>query len=185
MAADRGTQRRGMALVVDGIVILASILAAFFLEGWRADRELARDLTQELESVHRELERNRDLVSAELSVVDRVTSSAAALLVDLHASPEVRMVEVADTIALLSTVWAPTLDPSLGAVEALISSGRLAQLPDPRLRQGLAGLRDEFQDVREEQVNAVALRDNQLFPLTRNPAGRASTSENRRPTAGG
>lgn len=160
-------QRRGMALVIEGLVILASILAAFFLEGWRADRELARDLTQELESVYRELERNRDLVSAELSVLDRLTSSSAALLVELHANPEASTVEATDTIALLSTMWAPTIDPSLGAVEALISSGRLAQLPNPRLRQGLAGLRDQFQDAREEQQNAIAIRDNQIFPLVR------------------
>jgi hypothetical protein len=167
VAADGRMQRRGMALVVEGIVILASILAAFLLEGWRTDRELARDLTQELESVYRELERNRDLVSAELSVLDRLTSSAAALLVELHANPEAALVEATDTIALLATVWAPTFDPSLGAVDALISSGRLAQLPNPRLRQGLAGLRDQFQDAREEQVNAIAIRDNLLFPLTR------------------
>jgi len=64
-------------------------------------------------------------------------------------------------------MWAPTIDPSLGAVEALISSGRLAQLPNPRLRQGLAGLRDQFQDAREEQQNAIAVRDNQIFPLVR------------------
>ena len=156
-----------MALVIEGLVILASILAAFFLEGWRADRELARDLTQELESVYRELERNRDLVSAELSVLDRLTSSSAALLVKLHANPGASTVEATDTIALLSTMWAPTIDPSLGAVEALISSGRLAQLPNPRLRQGLAGLRDQFQDAREEQQNAIAIRDNQIFPLVR------------------
>jgi hypothetical protein len=167
MAADGRLQRRGIALVVEGIVILISILAAFLLEGWRADRELARDLTQELESVYRELERNHELVSAELSVLERLTSSAEALLVELHANPDASMVEATDTIALLATMWAPTIDPSLGAVEALISSGRLAQLPDPRLRQGLAGLRDQFQDAREEQQNAIAIRDNQLFPLIR------------------
>ena len=119
---------------------------------------MARDLTQELESVYRELERNHELVSAELSVLERLTSSAEALLVELHANPDASMVEATDTIALLATMWAPTIDPSLGAVEALISSGRLAQLP---------GLRDQFQDAREEQQNAIAIRDNQLFPLIR------------------
>ena len=70
-------------------------------------------------------------------------------------------------MALLATIWAPTIDPSLGAVEALISSGRLAQLPNPRLRQALAGLRDQFQDAREEQINAISIRDDHIFPLTR------------------
>ena len=98
-----------------------------------------------------------------LGLLGRLNSSAAALLVDLRADPEAPMVEATDTIALLATVWAPTLDPSLGAVEALISSGRLAQLSNPRLRQGLAGLRDQFQDTREEQLNALSIRDDQLF----------------------
>ena len=149
------------------MVILVSILAAFLLEGWRADRELERDLTQELESVTRELERNRDLVAAELSVLDRLTASTAALLVDLRAVPEASTVVATDTVAILATIWAPTIDPSLGAVEALISSGRLAQLTNPQLRQGLAGLRDQFQDAREEQINAISIRDDHIFPLTR------------------
>jgi hypothetical protein len=149
------------------MVILASVLAAFLLEGWRADRELQRDLTQELENVSRELERNRDLVVAELTVLDRLTSSTGSLLDELRANPEASTVAATDTLALLAAAWSPTIDPSLGAVEALISSGRLAQVPNPRIRQGLAGLRDQFEDAREEEVLARAVFSNEIFPLTR------------------
>lgn len=161
------TRRRGSHLVLEGVIILVSILAAFWLEGWRADRDLARDLTQEMESVYRELERNRDLVIAELAVLDRVTSSADALLMDLRASPREATVAVTDTIAIFGTSWSPTIDPSLGAVRALIGSGRLAQVPNPDLRQGLAGLSDQFQDALEEQVLARAVFSTEIFPLTR------------------
>jgi hypothetical protein len=167
VATSEGGRRRGSALVLEGIVILASILVAFLLEGWRADRELARELTQELESVHRELERNRELVVAELTVLDRLTSSAGSLLAALTMSPQASTVPVTDTIALLGTSWSPTIDPSLGAVEALIGSGRLAQVPNPQLRQGLAGLRDQFEDALEEQLMARAVFSNEIFSLTR------------------
>ena len=167
MTADGRIRRRGSHLILEGIVILASILAAFWLEGWRADRDLARDLTQEMESVDRELERNRELVIAELAVLDRITSSSNALLTELRANPEAATVAVTDTIAILGTSWSPTIDPSLGAVQALIGSGGLAQLPNPHLRQGLAGLSDRFQDALEEQVLARAMFSNEIFPLTR------------------
>jgi hypothetical protein len=167
VAADGRTRRGGSHLVLEGAIILVSILAAFWLEGWRADRDLARDLTQEMESVYRELERNRDLVIAELAVLDRVTSSADALLMDLRANPHAPTVAVTDTIAIFGTSWSPTIDPSLGAVQALIGSGRLAQVPNPELRQGLAGLSDQFQDALEEEVLARAMFSNEIFPLTR------------------
>ena len=51
------SRRDGVGLLLEGVVILVSILAAFFLEGWRADHELARELSEELESVQVELER--------------------------------------------------------------------------------------------------------------------------------
>ena len=167
MSTSDRIKRRGSSLLVEGIVILASILVAFWLEGWRADRELARELAQELESVYRELERNRDLVVAELTVLRRLTSSADALLADLNASPQSSTLMITDTIAWMATSWAATIDPSLGAVEALIGSGRLAQVPNPQLRQGLAGLRDQFADAVEEELLARKVFTDDLFPLTR------------------
>lgn len=166
--ADDGQTRRGSShLVLEGVVILVSILAAFWLEGWRADRDLARELTLEMESVHRELERNRDIVIAELAVLDRVTSSAAVLLMELRADPQAATVAVRDSIAIFGASWSPTIDPSLGAVQALIGSGRLAQVPNRELRQGLAGLSDQFQDALEEQVLARSVFRDDIVPLTR------------------
>jgi len=167
VATSDHTHRRAHPLLVEGIVILASILVAFWLDGWRADREMDRDLTQELESVYREVQRNRDLVVAELVVLNRLTASADALLADLSASPRSSTMAVTDSIAWLATSWSATIDPSLGAVQAMIDSGRLAQVPNPQLRQGLAGLRDQFEDAVEEEVLAREVFSNQIFPLTR------------------
>jgi hypothetical protein len=145
-------------------VILVSILLALFLEGWRDDRELAREVSLELVSVGLELERNRDVILAELDAIDRIVTSTDDVLAVLGAAPDDDFVQVADSLAWLATVWVPTLDPSLGAVDALISSGRLSKVGNPELRLGLAGLRDLFLDAMEESRVALRLVEAQLWP---------------------
>ncbi len=167
MPDSQGLDRAGR-LLAEGVVILVSILAAFLLEGWRADRELAGELRQELASVQRELETNRDLLLAEIEATDRITVGTNALLAELNAALERESVFVPDTLAFLGGMWNTTFDPSLGAIEALITSGRLAQISNPDLRTGLAGLRDRVVDTREEQLVARLLLVEQLLPLIRN-----------------
>lgn len=161
-ATRRGT---GLRLLLEGLVVLVSILAAFFLEGWRDDRELDRELEQELASVGRELDRNRDLVLVEVAAIHRIVAATDALLERLEINDESRFVAVSDSLAWIATLWAPTLDPSLGAVEALISSGRLARIGSPDLRLGLAGLRDVLADAAEEQRLALKISFDRLYPL--------------------
>lgn len=155
---------RGFRLFLEGLVVLLSILAAFFLEGWRADRELARELSQELVSVRGELERNRELIDAELQSLSRVEAAALALG-DLLGASDARQVSVPDTLALLGVQWAPSFSGSFGAVTALISSGRLAQVEDPTLRVGLAGLDAAISDALEEELFARQITVEQLLPL--------------------
>jgi hypothetical protein len=153
-----------LRLLLEGFVVLVSILAAFLLEGWRNDRAEAHELQQELVSVGREIDRNRDIVLAELSAIHRIIAGGDELLEQLESERESRFVVVTDSIAWLATLWSPTLDPSLGAVDALISSGRLARIHDPELRLGLAGLRDMFIDAAQEQLLAQSVSTEQLQP---------------------
>ena len=159
--------RSGLRLLVEGLVVLVSILAAFFLEGWRGDRELERETQLELVNVRRELERNRDLILAEVAALERVNSASAALNVILGDSGGREVLQVPDTLAWLASVWSPTLDASLGAVDALIASGRLAQVNDPDLRLGLAGLKDRLEDAVEEELVARQIGLRELVPLVR------------------
>lgn len=156
--------RRGTGLLLEGIVVLLSILAAFFLEGWRADRELARELSQELASVRVELERNRNEIAAELLALGRLETAGLALGETLRGSRS-PAVAVPDTLALLSAQWHVTFSPSLGALNALISSGRLAQVENTELRLGLAGLSAAVEDALEEELYARQVAVEQLIPL--------------------
>ena len=156
--------RTAIRLSLEGLVVLVSILIAFFLDGWGADREEERELRQELVNVARELDRNHEIVVGELDAIYRIVSGTEHLLSQLEASPSAR-VSVQDSIVWQSTIWTPTLHPSLGAVDALITSGRLAQIEDASLRLGLAGLRDMLIDASEEGVIALRATETQLQPM--------------------
>lgn len=139
-------------------MILLSILAAFFLEGWRSDREFDREVDEALENVQRELERNRELVALEVAALDRQVRGGEALVELLDAARgQSTIVAVPDTLAWLATGWNLSFSPSLGAVDALIASGRLANIRNPELRLGLAGLREVFNDALEDELSAARI----------------------------
>lgn len=160
-----GSGNRVRSMVLEGMVIVASILLAFFLEGWGADREFQRDVTLELENVLVELKRNEEMTRAEFEAVERTIVAIDTVIARLTADPDAPYVTVRDSTAWLATYWAPTYDPSMGAIDALIGSGRLAQIEDNRLRLGLTGLRDLFRDATEEGRTVVQMNIETLYPL--------------------
>ena len=121
----------------------------------------------ELSSVRRELARNLELVDAEIESLRRIEGATQALIAALNAAPGAPRVMIPDSLLLPATMWSPTMQPSFGAVDALIASGRLAEVEEPALRLGLAGLKDVFADALEEGVIARDITLEQLTPLTR------------------
>gem|GEM_PF-1876577 len=161
---DRRYRRLRIRLFLEGLVVLVSILIAFFLDGWREDRRQTRELVRELESVERELERNLDIVRGELIAVERILKAGEDLADRLGQAPNDSLVEVSDTLAWLGAAYSPTLDPSLGALDALINSGRLARIENEGLRVNLAGLRDVFVDVAEDDRMAKQFTTDHQMP---------------------
>ena len=73
--------------------------------------------------------------------MDRIVVASDEVVLRLDSSGPSETLTVRDSLA----AWAfsvPTLDPSLGAVEALNASGQLSRIESPVLRQLLAGLRE-------------------------------------------
>ena len=139
------------SLLAEGIIVLLSVLGAFTLEGWRIDREVAREVRQELASVQGELQRNRDGVLVEIVTLQRVVAGGEALIEAIDATPTGSMLTIPDTLLFLGATWHPSYNASLGAVEALLASGRLSEIDDPDLRLGLAGLDEAIADAVEEE----------------------------------
>ena len=145
-------------------MVLVSILLAFFLEGWRQERELRHDLERELASVQLALERNRELAAAEIAALDRMSAAGDAVMAGMLSAAGQRVVAVDDTLAALALQWRISFAPSLGAVDALISSGRLAQIENPELKLGLAGLSEVIRDVVGDEIQSLEMTNNLLYP---------------------
>jgi len=152
-------------VIIEVFTIVASILLAFSIDAWWGDRESHKELELELTNVKSELEENRRRVALEISLLERITSAGKSLIGTMTANKDAATITVPDSLAWLTTVWSPTLDASFGAVDALVSSGRLAEVEVPALRSGLAGIRARFEDAQEEEQNARMVQYTLFFPL--------------------
>jgi hypothetical protein len=160
-----GAKKRGIgALAFEGLLIICSILIAFSLDTWWGEREAERRLDQELQSVAREVGENRALVAYDIDCLERIVAGSEAILSLLEVAPTTQMVPVQDTLLFLITFFSPTLDLSFGALDALIASGRLAQIEDPELRLRLAGLRNRVGDAVGDELLAQSILMEQVYP---------------------
>ncbi|MDH3207958.1 MAG: hypothetical protein OEO79_15235 [Gemmatimonadota bacterium] len=151
-------------MVAESFVVVASILAAFALDAWWDRRSESAALREALDGVRLELLSNRDLLNREEARLTRIIEAADAMLELMQVNEGQRSVEVTDSLAFLVSNWAPSLEVSLGAVDALVATGQLAEVGDPRLRLGLAGLRDRFADVIEDELVARQFHVEQFVP---------------------
>lgn len=151
-------------VIVEGGVIVVSVLLALAADAWWDDRQLEREVSQELESVGRELRRNQDLLAFQIEITERIVRADDAAFTLLEAEAGSSSVTIPDTLAFL-VFTSGTLDPSLGALDALIASGRLAAVADSELRLRLSGLRAIFEDATELQGRVADLYYDQMLPL--------------------
>jgi len=127
-------------VLAEGVVVVGSILLALFLDAWWADREVRRDVSADLVGIEGELESNLSFLAFDLDQLRRTVSATSSLLESLNEHPDALFVTVSDTVSAMARIVSPTLQVSVGGVEALMASGRLAVLQSPALRRRLAGL---------------------------------------------
>ena len=152
---------RWTRVLVEGAVIVASILVAFALDAsWDTRNErveaaelraaLVDDFTQTRIEMLRVRNRNEVVIGA-----------ADSVLTVLDEWPSSVSVPSRYFGALLLT---PTTDPSLGTLQALISSARLRIIGDAALQGILSEWPAQLADVREEELAAKTFVHQQLTP---------------------
>jgi len=119
-------------------------------------------------NVAQELTTNREEFETRREQHRRAQASIERLLGALDASPGAARVVVSDSVVMEALVFVPTSDPSTGALDALISSGGLADLANADLKRDLAGLRDSYGDLREGELMARSLAYDRILPLLAN-----------------
>ncbi len=158
--------RSRLRALAEMLIVGLSIFIAFSLDAWWDDRKNTAQLVEDLRSVAQEIEANRDLLVFEAALLNRYVSGTNSLLSMLEAHPNSSTVLVQDTLAWTATAW-HTMDPSLGALDALLASGRMSAIQNPRLRVLFAGLRDQFRDAIEEEHLSRDLHYNTFLPQVR------------------
>jgi len=137
-------------------VVVVSILIAFGLDaGWDSYRDRA-DLREDLVNVRNEVDANLIALQRDQDFQERGLASIEVVLDSVRASQTDGWLTLSDTIVLAALLFTPTYDPSTGAVDALIASGRLSELENGELQHILTEFRTKVEDLREDQLEAIA-----------------------------
>jgi hypothetical protein len=149
----------------DGVLVIVSILIAIALEGWWADRGLRQDLAADLTSVHEQLLSVRETVEDQAFRSQRIVDVGNGLLERMNSAREADLVTVPDTVAFWAVSATPTLNVSVGAVDALIASGRFGAIQTRDLRTALANIDAGVSSVTENQIIARDYTLSALSPM--------------------
>lgn len=146
-------------------MVVASILIAFALDAWWAERQLEQEIAEDLAIVEYELAENIRLVQLTIDIMKEVIAANNTIIAALEAEPDSAIIEVPDNTVFWGFFSNPTFDPSLGGTDAWIAAGRLAGIDSPQLRQRLASVRGKVTDVREEQLVARDISVFDIYPV--------------------
>ncbi|MGC6488871.1 MAG: hypothetical protein ACON4Z_14585 [Planctomycetota bacterium] len=136
MSAGENAPRRG-ARLVEGAVIVLSILVAFGLDaGWDYAKQRSA-ATEHLKALLTDFEETRAGIEATIAHGERILGHAERLSAAAGADSEPAGGEI--DAMLFELVSLPTFEPVVGAYEELIAAGNLRLIRDPQLRSALAG----------------------------------------------
>jgi hypothetical protein len=127
-----------LRISTESFAIVASILLAFAIDAWWANREAMREVEGSLQALHAELERNLEVIDRELAYRNAVIESLEVLNQASETSAD-RGPDQIDTL-LGDLTWVGISEFSTGALESLLQSGLFGQLESQELRQVLASL---------------------------------------------
>lgn len=156
-------------------MVVASILIAFALDAWWAERQLEQEIAEDLSIVEFELAENVRLVQVTMDIMNQVVTAKSDLIAALMSNPDSELVEIEDTTIFWGIFSNPTYDPSLGAIDAWIAAGRLGGLESLVLRQRLASVRGKVADIVEEQHIAREIAVREIYPLIKDQIGDISS----------
>jgi len=171
LSQDQFSRRNIAKLALEGVVVVASILIAFALDAWWAEKQLEQEIAEDLSIVEFELAENVRLVQVTMDIMNHVVAANDDLIAKLASQPDSAMVEIDDTTLFWGLFSNPTLDPSLGAIDSWIAAGRLGGLESPVLRQRLASVRGKVEDIVEEQHIAREIAVREIYPLIKDQIG--------------
>jgi hypothetical protein len=124
-------------LIIEGLVVVASILVAFALDAWWSQRAERQVELGNLRALSSDFRQNVTRLETVIAREEEIVGASRRLL----AVGDARDAQLpADSLAqLLGSLFVSSrFDPVMGAYEAVVGSGGLAQIRDDSLRLALA-----------------------------------------------
>jgi len=138
---------------VEAATIIASILLAFAIDAWWQDRQVRVEEQEILSGLHTEFVANREVLTRTLSLNLRGMQSLQdfLILVEGDQSEDAKAI----VLATLTEMAGPyTTDLGNGTLDALLSSGRLENLTNRRLRTLLTAWGGVISDVWDDEAHS-------------------------------
>lgn len=146
-------RERFARLLVEGFVIVASILAAFALDRWWESVRARREEQQVLQGLDAEFRAARDQLENSLALHERILRSVELVRgeLDRAITDGSSFVVVPDTSLALLYI-PPTTQLTLGTLDGLVGSARLGVIRDRELRSSLASWGSTLDELTEEEL---------------------------------
>jgi hypothetical protein len=157
---------RARGLLLEGVVIVASILAAFALDRWWDARMAADEEQQVLAGLQSEFQDARTELEFYRSLQIRIRAAVERALIACGQAGVGGDVVIPDTTLGLIYV-PPTTKPSLGTLDGLLAASRLGVVSDPDLRNALVTWRGVFDELSEEEEASRNYVMNHVDPALR------------------
>jgi len=150
-------------IAVEAVVIVTSILLAFAIDAWWDERQERIEEVEILLGLQSEFSRYQDDLSFSIEYYANIRLLTEGLMAATRSgSWESETLSIDHALVTLSD---PTShDFGGGVLDALISAGRLEIISDNDLRVKLASWSEVFNEIRDDEFNSAALRENQVIP---------------------
>ena len=186
-------------IVAEAIAIVGSILLAFAIDAWWDEHETDQWQVSELVALREEFSEDLAALETVTQTHARNASDLESLLLKLEQPDPNGLVVAPDSLLAPLVAWR-TSDMPMGTLNGLLASGRLADIRNAEIRQGLASWPSLVGDAQEDEelardfvVNVVAPRllgqgvleaayRARPLPLAADKPYQSSTSTSIRPT---
>lgn len=160
MAANHATREKINWLLLEGVLIVASILLAFWIDAWWDGRKDALEEQEILVGLEVEFADLRDRLDLWAN-----RNRAGAKLIERLLSESVTEMNLPELeLALTHTILANVLDQG-GALDALLASGRLERITDRDLRARLVKWPDWLEDIHTNDLSAREVTIHLIAPF--------------------
>lgn len=139
-----------LRFLAEGLLIIFSILLAFAIESWWAERKERLEEQKLLANLQTDFQKNKELLEYSIERFRFTLENAQQIMDYLHPGEEPAVEILADSILFKHLLW-HTYNPIVGTLHSAIASGHISLIENELLRTELAEWEDLVEDMKESE----------------------------------